>query len=998
MHYGIDSTARELVVKLAIEWFDPYLKKERPMRPNTIAQNIRLLCAISAMVCGWFAFDNSASVALTHQQSPNFERDIRPLLLARCSECHGAQKQMAGLRFDRKASAMKVIAPGKSRESELIRRVTSADKTDMMPPAGERLSPREISLLKAWIDAGANWPESEKTVAEARRADKSWWSLQPIVAVEPPMSKGIPATWAKSPIDRFIFARLAESNLQPSAAADRRSLIRRVTYDLTGLPPAPEEVEAFINDEAPNAYEKLVDRLLSSPHYGEQWGRHWLDVARFGESKGFERNVTVNNVWPYRDYVISSFNQDKPFNRFIVEQLAGDVVGRGNPAIEVGTAFLVCGPYDDVGNQDKAQQQIIRANTLDDVITATSNAFLGVTVNCARCHHHKFDPIPTEDYYRLRAAFEGVIHDERALATDEEKQRYAEKAQPLEMRRSALTKEKNALEKSIAERAKAKAAQAASYELPKITRHFNEHRFAPVAARYLKFKMLAHADNPKSAVNARVDEFEVWTKDRNVALASNGGKAVGATARKAEDFASANAYGVELINDGKFGERWFVAAPAELTIEFPRTETLERIVFSHDRIAAPDTIVTGIGPFVTEYEVLVSLDGKNWKAVADSTVRPPYNEVHLIERFAPAVMSAEEKQKRESLDAELVRLNRELKAIPPLPLVWAGKFEQPKEKTYVHKGGDPQRRGADVRPSSLAMLDGALKSFELPAAAPESERRLALANWIASDENPLTARVLANRIWHYHFGTGIVDTPSDFGYLGGKPSHPELLDWLAKRLQTHGWRLKPLHREILLSQTYQQSGAHRADAARQDGGTRLLWRFPPRRLSAEEIRDTILSMTGKLDLKMGGPSFRLYRYLEDNVATYIPLDQHGPETYRRAVYHQNARSSLVDGLTDFDLPDNAGAAPNRISTTSPLQALTLLNHQFTLDMADAFAARVKQEAPNNEAAQVRRAFVLAFQRQPAREEETAALQLIATQGWRAFGRALLNANELIYVN
>jgi hypothetical protein len=295
------------------------------------------------------------------------------------------------------------------------------------------------------------------------------------------------------------------------------------------------------------------------------------------------------------------------------------------------------------------------------------------------------------------------------------------------------------------------------------------------------------------------------------------------------------------------------------------------------------------------------------------------------------------------------------------------------------------------------VLDGALPPFTLPADAPESERRLALANWIASDQNPLTARVLANRIWQYHFGTGLVDTPSDFGYLGGKPSHPELLDWLARRLQSHGWKLKALHREIVLSQTYQQSSAYREDAAKLDGNTRLLWRFPPRRLHAEEIRDTMLHVAGKLNLQLGGPGFRLYRYLEDNVATFVPLNQHGAETYRRAVYHQNARSSWVDGLTDFDLPDNAGPAPNRISTTSPLQALTLLNHSFTLAMADALTERVKQDAPNDEAAQVRRAFALALQRQPSREEETAALQLLAKYGWRAFGRALLNANELFYV-
>lgn len=981
-------------------------------RRNAIRRNaVGLLFVAVIQLFGWFAIVEPAEAVFSRRQTVDFERDIRPLLHARCIECHGANKQQSGLRLDQKAFALKgsgggaVIIPGNGQGSELIRRVSSNDKSEMMPPTGERLTPREIALLKAWIDAGAVWPDDGKAVgklpaAEAKRADKAtWWSLQPLKAVEPPAVKSIPADWSSSPIDRFIFAKLAESGLQPNPPAERRELIRRLTYDLTGLPPTPEQVEAFVADKDPRAYEKLVDRLLESPRYGEQWGRHWLDVVRFGESKGFEQNHIINNLWPYRDYVIRSFNDDKPFNRFIIEQLAGDVVGKGDPAVEVGTAFLVCGPYDSVGNQDAVQQQIIRANTLDDLVTATSNAFLGLTVNCARCHNHKFDPIPTEDYYRLRAAFEGVTHAERVLASSEDKARYAEQTRPLETRRAELAKEKAALDKSIAERAKEKAAQISGYALPKVTRNFNEHRFQPVAARYLKFKMLAHSDNPKSAVNGRLDEFEVWTKDRNVALAANGGKATGATARRAEDAAALDSYGVALVNDGKFGERWFIAAPAELTVEFAQTETIERIIFSHDRTATSDNVGAGLGPFVTEYQVLVSADGKNWQPVADSLARPPFNEAQLVERFAATVTTETERQTLRALETELARINRELKAIPQLPTVWAGKFDQPKVTTYVHKGGDPARRGADVLPSSLAVLatpDGTLKPFSLPADAPESERRLALANWIASDENPLTARVLANRVWHYHFGTGLVDTPSDFGYLGGRPSHPELLDWLARRLQAHGWRLKPLHREILLSQTYRQSGAYREAAARTDGSARLLWRFPPRRLEAEEIRDTLLAVSGKLDLRMGGPGFRLYRYLEDNVATYVPLDEHRPETYRRAVYHQNARASLIDGLTDFDLPDNAGATPRRISTTSPLQALTLLNHPFTLAMADALTERVKAET--GIAAQVRRAFALTFQRQPSAEEENAAMALIAKHGWRAFGRALLNANELLYLN
>src|SRR5262245_15793659 len=967
---------------------------------------IRLLCLAAALAFGWLTFDESSSAGSSRQTPVDFERDIRPLLHSRCVECHGANKQQSGLRLDHKAGAMKggmggaVIVPGNSSTSELIRRVSSAAKAEMMPPTGSRLTPREIALLKAWIDAGATWPE-EKIAVEAKRADQNWWSLQPLSRADPPMTEGIPRLWAGSPIDRFIYARLAERNLQPNPPADRRALIRRVSYDLTGLPPSPEEVEAFVSDSDPRAYEKLVDRLLDSPRYGEQWGRHWLDVARFGESKGFEQNHIINNLWPYRDYVIRSFNEDKPFNRFIIEQLAGDMVGPGDPNVEVATAFLVCGPYDAVGNQDEVQKQVIRANTLDDLITATSNAFLGLTVNCARCHYHKFDPIPTEDYYRMRAAFEGTTHGERVLATAEAKARYVAAARPLELRRSEFTREKAELEKSIAARAKEKAAQAASYPLPKVTRYFNEHRFTPVEARYVKFRMLAHSDNPKSAVNARLDEVEVWTQApaaRNVALAGQGAKASGAIARRAEDVAGAGAYGVELVNDGKFGERWFVGNPAELTLSLPRVETVERIIFSHDRTAGPNDPGAGLGPFVTEYEILISLDGQTWRAVADSFARPPFNEAQMVERFARVVMTETERQKFDALDLELTQVNRELKEIPPLPLVWAGKFEQPKETTYVHRGGDPLRRGAEVAPGSLAVLEGVVKPFALPATAPEGERRLALAEWIAGDENPLTARVLANRIWHYHFGMGLVDTPSDFGYLGGKPTHPELLDWLARRLPENGWRLKTLHREILLSQTYRQSGDYREAAARADASGRLLWRFPPRRLDAEEARDTLLSVSGKLDLRTGGPGFRLYRYLEDNVATYAPLDQHGPETYRRAVYHQNARSSLIDGLTDFDLPDNAAAAPNRIRTNSPLQALTMLNHSFTLAMADALAERVKREAPQNLSAQVRRAFALAFQRPPTAEEERGAMELVTTHGWRAFGRALMNANELLYVD
>lgn len=954
------------------------------------------------------------------QEKVDFERDIRPLLLTRCSGCHGSGQQKGGLRLDRPENGPQgaqiagmngpVIIPGKSQGSELIRRVTSRDAAEQMPPTGERLTAREVALLRAWIDSGASWPSGENGASNstaARRADKAtWWSLQPLSKVDPPLPAGIPKEWTKRPIDRFIYAGLVAKGLKPSPPADRRTLIRRLYYSLTGLPPSPAEVAAFIADPDPRAWERLVDRMLASPHYGEQWGRHWLDVARFGESKGFEQNHIVNNLWAFRDYVIRSFNEDKPYDRFVVEQLAGDVVGAGNPEVEIATAFLVCGPYDSVGNQDEIQQKVIRANTIDDLITATSNTFLGLTVNCARCHHHKFDPIPTEDYYRLRATFDGVTHGERIIATPAAKADHAARLEPLQARRKLLVTEIETLEKDLSARAldlANRANQGGRWNLPRATRHFNEHRFTPVKASQLRFRIRATSDRPKSGENARLDEFEVWTAGgtpRNVALASMGTKVSGATTRRAEDVVGSNTYGVELVTDGRFGERWFVGSPAELTLSFARPELIERIVFSQDRTVDPELDAKHLGSFVTEYEVEISVDGKNWKLIADSLEREPLNEAQKIERFITRVMTAEESERLNTLRQSRIALEHEIKSIPALPLQWAGKFVEPKESAYVHRGGDPQRRGGDIRPESLAILDGSLPGYHLPADAPEAERRLALARWLVDERNPLTPRVIVNRLWHYHFGTGIVDTPSDFGYLGGRPTHPELLDWLALRLQQDGWRIKPLQREILLSQTWQQSSELREDAARVDGGSRLLWRFPPRRLDAEEIRDTMLHVAGQLDLKQGGPGFRLYRYLEDNVATYVPLERHGPETWRRAVYHQNARASLVDGLTDFDLPDNASTAPTRVRTISPLQALTQLNHQLTLDLADRLLERIRREAPAGSVPddeQIRYAFALAFQRRATAREEAAARELIAGFGWHAFTRALLNANELFFL-
>jgi hypothetical protein len=763
-------------------------------------RSVLQLTAAWSVVCGG---------ALAGGDRINFKRDVAPIIERHCIRCHqpANKKGELSLATVHDLAANEYVVPGDPDASYLLEVVTAAKgQTPMMPKEGPTLSASEIEILRAWIAAGATWPESI-VLREQSKADRSWWSLQPLKNVTP-LSEGVPAEWAANPIDRFVFAKLATAKLTPNPPADRRALIRRLTYDLTGLPPPPAEIESFVNDESPDAYERLVDRLLASPHYGEQWGRHWLDVVRFGESSGYEVNHLVENSWPYRDYIIKSLNDDKPFDRLIIEQIAGDAVGPGDPAVEVGLTFLVCGPFDIVTNQDAVQAAQIRADAVDEIIRATGEAFLGLTVGCARCHDHKFDPIAQQDYYQLYATFAGVFHDERAVATEEQKRARAELIAPLEKQKASLVAEKAAREKS------------------------------PQAGKL----------------------------------------------------------------------------PAEI-------------------------------------------------------------------------------------DPLLAEIDHKIAQIPAPPVLRVGRFEQSTAPQCVFERGDAQRKGAHVVPASMSTLADAAKPYALSDDAPEQMRRLMLARWLVAADNPLTPRVLANRLWQYHFGTGIVATPSDFGYMGEKPTHPELLDWLAGRLIEGGWRLKPIHKLIVMSRTYQQSAAMREDAAQLDSASRLLWRYPPRRLAAEEVRDTMLQNAGVLDDRLGGPGFRLYQYSRDNVATYTPLENFGPETYRRSVYHQNARASRVDVLSDFDAPDCAYSTARRVPTITPSQSLALMNHSFTMQMAAYMAERVTREAgPNSKSGEIELAFRLAFGRPPAAREQQAAQALVARHGLRALCRALLNSSEMIYLH
>ena len=926
---------------------------------------------------------------------PDFGREVGPLLETQCLRCHNDNVRKGGLSLATAgglADAL-MVEPGNADASRLIDVVTPhGDAPPEMPHEGRPLTAAEVDLLRRWVDAGAAWPEGV-TLREPSAAGRDWWSLRPLSDAGPPEVTDPPDGWAANPVDAFVLAKLREAGLSPNGPASRRDLIRRATFDLHGLPPTPQEITAFLADDSPDAYRNLVERLLASPRYGERWGRHWLDVVRFGESIGFERNVIVDNAWPFRDYVIRAFNEDRPFDAVIREHLAGDVIAAGEPGREVGSAFLTVGPYDDVGNQDPAAAARIRANTIDDMVRATGEAFLGLSLGCARCHDHKFDAIQQADYYRVAAAFKGVRHGSRPLATPEFLAERAAKLKPLQKRKRAIQAEIDAALAAVRERADGLAAELeAAWTRPPVDRTGTVETFEPTPAKFVRLICDATDRSADAWAGFKIAEFEVWTAGEAPRNAALGGTASG-TSRRIEDFDGA--YDASHAIDGDPKTR-FIAAGKTLTVELPEVAMVDRVVFSST--PPVENLDHPFFQFVGEYRIQVSGDGDVWREVASGADRRPPHESIRRRRLEDAARTAEDGAALARLRAEMRRVDAEIAAVPAPPNVWVGRHSAADAKGPfpIALGGDPTRPGPTVTPASLSTLSEVTAGFELPEDAPHTDRRRRLAEWVTQADNPLTPRVLANRVWQHHFGRGLVATPNDFGAMGAEPSHPALLDFLARRLQADGWRLKPLHRLVMLSAAYRQSADHRAVAAAVDADARLLWRFPPRRLSAEEVRDAVLSVAGVLRHDGGGPGFRLYRYTQDNVATYFPLDRPGPETYRRAVYHQTARASRTDVLSDFDQPDCAFSSGRRTRTTTPLQALTMLNSAFTLDMAEAMATRLRSEAEMPDE-QVRRAFALAYGRDPTPDETAACVTVVSAHGLRAFCRAVLNTSELISV-
>jgi len=680
------------------------------------------------------------------------------------------------------------------------------------------------------------------------------WSLQPLQA--PVVTRTSDDT---SPIDAYITARLATNGLALSPEANRATLIRRLSFDLIGLPPSPREIDDFVQNQFPGAYEQLVERLLASPHYGERWGRHWLDVARYTESQGFEYDKLRDNAWHYRDYIIKSFNDDKPYDRFMKEQVAGDVLEPVTSDGIVGAGLLVCGPWDEAGNgqANATQKAITREEEMEDLISVVGQTFLGLTINCARCHAHKFDPIPQEEYYRVKSVFDGVKHGERSIAT----------------------------------MAEAKA---------------REER---IAARK---KEIASAQD----VVARIED---------------------------EGFKRAAA---------------------------KQSRTRET---TNGRALSPEEVVASFragGFAIPESEILANLD-------------------------------VAQRAERESALARIEKHRHTLEAVKPLPVSYAGTRVQP-APTHKLKRGDVKEPGEVVTPGGLSAITEVDPELGLAADAPEAQRRLKFADWLADPRNPLPARVMANRVWHFHFGQGLVATPNDFGVSGARPTHPQLLDWLGTKFIESGWSVKALHRLIVNSATYRQASTQTGieyyrRAVSLDADNQLLWRFPPRRLEAEAVRDAVLSVSGQLNLEIGGPSFRPFDALKFPANAYLPVDKIGAEFNRRTVYRMNVNSGKEPLLDAFDCPDPSVKTPRRGVTSTPLQALALMNNSFLQRHAGLFAERALKESASDLPRAIRTAYRLALGRPPAEQEAERALAAARARSLTNVCWALLNSTEFVYV-
>jgi hypothetical protein len=889
------------------------------------------------LLLGFAAIPAVMAASLSPEQSDFFEKQIRPIFANRCYECHSVNKKTkGGLALDTAEAVLKggdsgpALVAGDPEKSLMIEAVRYKNHDLQMPPK-RQLSEDEVKVLETWVKMGAPDPRTTPVVAKAGRTidineGRKFWSFRPLARVEPPKMAG-----TRSPIDAFIQASLKEKGLSPAPPADKRTLIRRATYDLIGLPPTPNEVGDFLADQSPEAFDHVIERLLASPHYGERWGRHWLDVARYADSNGMDENLAYGNAWRYRDYVVRSFNDDKPYDQFLIEQIAGDLLPKSDDAV-AGTGFLAMGAH----VLAEPDMRKLEMDIIDEQLDTIGKAFMGMTLGCARCHDHKFDPIRQEDYYAMAAIFRstrslgeektGAIKYwyEHSLATPEqlaEKKKYDE---TVKSRKAEIVAVASKARAEVKARVLPKAADylAAAALLPAKSKLAD---VAPVAkANQLDANILLncrqyvdlHPDNPAFAMWR---ELSVNRDSESIRDYYSSVFTAAIEAKKGPEY--------DALNDAK----GFLALPAK-DADILDAETLAKIA----AMATAEMEFEGKAP---ELPALMS--------VTDTTV------------------------------------------VPTLPVHLRG--------NYLTLGKPVERGFPEVMETSITQ----------PILPVKHSGRLELARWMASSEHPLTARVIVNRIWRWHFGQGIVNTTDNFGVLGGRPSHPELLDWLARNFIENGWSIKDLHRLIMKSAAYQQassvddSAANSADPRVIDPENHLLWHANIQRLEAEEIRDGMLATCGWLNTEIGGKTIPLHD--KEFVFNHTSKDATTYESPRRALYLPIIRNHLYDMLEQFDYPDPTMPTGSRNSTVIAPQALIMMNAPVVLESSSRLTKQLAG-LPTDED-RVRQAYEMLYSRPPRDHEIADALGLIRDlsiteppeRAWALFYQSLYAANEFIYL-
>ena len=926
-----------------------------------------------------------------------FESKIRPLLLASCVGCHGKDSPGGGLRLD------VAIAPDKAQE--ILRRVRGEGGKPKMP-LGPPLSKAKIADLETWVKAGAVWgsakPMGESNLAAVLARGKKHWAFQPLV--RPAVPKVNAAAWVRNPIDAFVMQKLRAKGLTPNPAASRRELIRRVTYDLTGLPPTPEESSAFEQDKSPKAYEMLVDRLLASPHYGERWGRHWLDLVRYAETNSYERDNPKPNIYKYRDYVIRAFNEDKPYNRFVQEQIAGDELPDATGDALIATAYYRLGIWDD----EPADMKQAEADEADDLVATTGQAFLGLTFDCARCHDHKFDPIPQKDYYRLVSFFHNINRFKNGGPTDETAY-------------FATPEARKAYDLKMAERdgkRKANAAQMAEIETvykQKRALLLNPGDIADLKYRYYEgaFAALPDFDGLKPAAAGTLApaflDIKPRKRDENFGFVYEG-----------------------FLNVPQAGQYVFLLDSddgSRLTVNGRRLLEKSNGGGQGMEMRGAMQLAAGKIPFRVDYFQGGSLFGLNFAWSGPGFARRPLTPIEncsalglptLTSEELPLTVGAEKAAQYARLTAEKAELD---KAAPSAPdsILCVTEAGPTAPDTFVLLRGNPQTPGDKVEPAFPLCLGGGSATISArPAGAKTAGRRLSLANWLTAPNNPLTARVIVNRIWQHHFGRGLVRTPNDFGLQGLRPTHPELLNWLAKEFIAQGWSFKKLHRLIVTSNTYKQSSRSNPIGLAKDPQNDSFWRFDMRRLDAEEIRDSVLAVSGALNPALFGPP--IYPEIPKEIlagqsrpgADWETEKMKPEDLNRRSVYIHVKRSLIYPLLASFDLPETDRTSSARFASTQPTQALSLMNGPLLNQQAALLAARVRRETgnasvskPTNERAFATRLLALVTQRPPTPADTAECLRFLARlekrgvkpeQAQTYLSLLALNLDEFLYLD